>query len=195
VPHKLAWDWYAGSVPDNVALEPDAYLESSYSFLLYRSQAPVGVRIGRGSAVYLGCMFDLGPRAEVKIGACALLNGAWMISDAAIEIGDHALISWRVVFMDSYRVPHDPEQRRQVLRALAASGVRRLPGEGPARPIRVENNVWIGFDACILPGVTIGEGSIVGARAVVTDDVPPYSIAAGNPARVTRRLTPPEGKR
>ncbi|HAJ60189.1 MAG TPA: hypothetical protein DCP31_13785, partial [Cyanobacteria bacterium UBA8543] len=57
-----------------------------------------------------------------------------------------------------------------------------------ARPIRIERNVWIGFDACVLPGVTIGEGAIVGARSVVTQDVPPYSVVAGNPARLIKKL-------
>ena len=57
-----------------------------------------------------------------------------------------------------------------------------------AQPIRVEPNVWIGFDACVLPGVTIGEGSIVGAKSVVTRNVPPYTVVAGNPARAIRQL-------
>jgi acetyltransferase-like isoleucine patch superfamily enzyme len=56
------------------------------------------------------------------------------------------------------------------------------------RPIRIGRNVWIGFDACVLPGVTIGEGSIVGARSVVFADVAPWTLVAGNPARVIRAL-------
>jgi acetyltransferase-like isoleucine patch superfamily enzyme len=48
--------------------------------------------------------------------------------------------------------------------------------------------VWIGFDACVLPGVTIGEGSVVGAKSVVNENVPPYTVVAGNPARVIRQL-------
>jgi acetyltransferase-like isoleucine patch superfamily enzyme len=59
-----------------------------------------------------------------------------------------------------------------------------------ARPIRIGRNVWIGFDACVLPGVTIGEGSIVGARSVVVEDVPPFTVVAGNPARFIRHLHP-----
>jgi virginiamycin A acetyltransferase len=50
----------------------------------------------------------------------------------------------------------------------------------------VENDVWIGMEAVVLPGVTIGDGSIVAARAVVSHDVPPYAIVAGNPARVVK---------
>ena len=51
----------------------------------------------------------------------------------------------------------------------------------------VGNDVWIGFEAVILAGVTIGDGAIVGARAVVTKDVPPYTIVAGVPARPVRK--------
>lgn len=53
-------------------------------------------------------------------------------------------------------------------------------------PICVGNDVWIGLEALILPDVTIGDGAVIGARAVVTADVPPFSVVAGNPARVVR---------
>ncbi len=49
----LAWDWYRGTVPENVQLDDEAYLETTYSFFHYRSQAPAGVRIGHGATVYL----------------------------------------------------------------------------------------------------------------------------------------------
>jgi virginiamycin A acetyltransferase len=50
----------------------------------------------------------------------------------------------------------------------------------------IGNDVWIGYDAMIMPGVTIGDGAIVSSRAVVTGDVPPYAIVGGNPARILR---------
>jgi acetyltransferase-like isoleucine patch superfamily enzyme len=54
------------------------------------------------------------------------------------------------------------------------------------RPVRIGSNAWIGFEACLLPGVAVGEGAIVGARSVVAEDVPAYTVVAGNPARVIR---------
>jgi acetyltransferase-like isoleucine patch superfamily enzyme len=57
-------------------------------------------------------------------------------------------------------------------------------------PVRIERNVWIGAAAIILKGVRIGENSAIGAGSVVVRDVPPKCVAAGNPARVVKRLAP-----
>jgi acetyltransferase-like isoleucine patch superfamily enzyme len=184
----LPWDWYPGTIPENVALDETAFVETSYSFSLYRSEEPAGVRIGRGASTYLGTMFDVGPGGRVTLGEHALVNGARIICDAEVVIGDFCLISWNVVLMDTYRVSLDPVQRRRELERAAQGRPRRLAANVPARPVRIGRNVWIGFDACVLPGVTIGEGAVVGARSVVAGDVPPYTVVAGNPARVIRRL-------
>lgn len=188
----LSWDWFPGHVPENVLIDPEAYLETTYSFELFGSTESEAVRIGRGSSIYLGVMFDLGPQSRVTIGAFTLMNGARIISDARITIGDYCLISWNVVLMDSYRLPFDPALRRLVLQQAARAPKRSLRAGISGRPIAIQRNVWIGFDSCILPGVTIGEGSVVGARSVVADDVPPYSVAVGNPARVIRKLSSEE---
>jgi acetyltransferase-like isoleucine patch superfamily enzyme len=185
---RLDWDWYSGTIPENVFIDETAYLETSFSFLRYRSTDPAGVRLAAGAATYLGTMFDVGPRGHVSLGTCAFSHGVWFISDAGIDVGDYTMLSWNVVLMDSYRVPLDAAKRRRLLERTAQQPTRILDGGETARPIRIGNNVWIGFDVCVLPGVTIGDGSIVGARSVVTSDVPPYSVAAGNPAQVIRSL-------
>lgn len=182
----LPWDWHPGTVPENVVIDEDAYLETTFSFHLYRSRLPVGVVFERGAATYLGTMFDLGPQGFVHLGAYALVHGARFMCDRSIDIGDYCTISWNTVFMDSYRAPRDAERRRRVAIEASAREPRVLRYEDEARPIKLESNVWVGFDACILPGVTIGEGSIVGAKSVVYEDVPPYTIVAGNPARTIR---------
>ena len=59
--------------------------------------------------------------------------------------------------------------------------------------IRIGHDVWIGMEACIMPGVTIGHGAVVGTRALVTKDVPDYAIVGGNPATLIRmRFLPPD---
>jgi acetyltransferase-like isoleucine patch superfamily enzyme len=188
----LPWDWYPGRIPENVLVDGTAYVETAFSFHFFRSQLPHGVEIGRGASTYLGTMFDVGPQGCVKLGDYALVHGARIICDSEIVIGDYALISWNVVLMDTYRVPFDARERRNELELLPARKPRLAAADGTARPIRIERNVWIGFDSCVLPGVTVGEGSVIGARSVVTEDVPPYTVVAGNPARVVRRLDPGE---
>src|SRR6266545_1526849 len=165
----LPWDWYPGRIPENVFVADTAYVETTFSFLFFRSQLSRGMEIGHGASTYLGTMFDVGPRGCVKF-------------------GDYALLSWNVVLMDTYRLPLNILARRQELERIPTREPRVAAADVPARPIHLQRNVWIGFDVCVLPGVTIGEGSVVGARSVVTENVPPYSVVAGNPARVIRRL-------
>jgi acetyltransferase-like isoleucine patch superfamily enzyme len=186
----LPWDWYRGTVPENVLVEDGAYLETTFSFQRFRSRRQPGVRYGRGASTYLGTMFDVGPEGCVTLGNYALTHGARIICDAEVVIGDYALISWNVVLMDTYRVPVAPSPRRAALRRAPRDNPRVVDAGGPARPVRIGRAVWIGFEACILPGVTIGEGSVVGARSVVSETVPPFTVVAGNPARPIRQLEP-----
>src|SRR5262249_1703810 len=126
------------------------------------------------------------------VGEYVLLVGVRIVCDSEIEIGDYSLLSWNVVLMDAYRTSLDPVERRRELEEMASREPRIpvSPSENgpPPRPIRIGSNVWIGFDSCILPGVTIGDGAIVGARSVVVNDVEPYTVVAGNPARFIRRI-------
>jgi acetyltransferase-like isoleucine patch superfamily enzyme len=91
-----------------------------------------------------------------------------------IVIEEDVLIAQGCYITDSDEHPIDPELRAQGLPPAAAD----------IKSVRICRNAWIGRGAYILKGVTIGEGAIVGAGAVVAKDVPPFSIAVGNPARV-----------
>ena len=175
-------DWYPGRIPEGARIDETAYVGSSYSFARYRSEQPVGVEIARGASLCDASSVDVGPHGVVRLGEYALVTAARIVCDCLIEIGDYALVSWDVVLMDSYRVPLDPAERRRAV----ASG--RSADAALARPIRLGRNSWVGFGACVLPGVTIGEGSIVAARSVVAQDVPAYVVVAGNPARIVRLL-------
>ena len=191
----LSWDWFPGTIPENVFVDETAYIETTFSFQFFRSTRAKGVEYGRGSSTYLGTMFDVGPQGRVTLGECALIHGARIICDSEVTIGDYALISWNVVLMDTYRVPFESAVRRRELELVRTREPRIASASVEARPIIIERNVWIGFDTCVLPGVTIGEGSIVGARSVVTASVPPFSIVGGNPARMIRALTTEERER
>ena len=80
--------------------------------------------------------------------------------------------------------------KHSVLGAKAAI-LTHCPIRG-AQPVKLGDYVWVGYGALVLPGVSIGSYCIIGAGSVVTKDIPQHSIAAGNPARVLRTLTPQE---
>ncbi len=98
-----------------------------------------------------------------------------------IVIGRNCRIASGVWMFDSPGHSTDPQSRLDDIPA----------GDADVKPITVADNVWIGGRAVVFPGVTIGEGSVVSACAVVTADVPPYSIVAGNPARRIGALETP----
>ena len=129
---------------------------------------------------------------DISIGEwCYIGEGARVWSSGSIHIGDRVLISHNVNIFDSLTHPLNARMRHAQFKAIMQSGHPRSIDLGE-RPVSVGNDVWIGANACVLRGVTIGEGAIVGAGAVVTHDVPPFTLVAGNPARVIRELAPNE---
>ena len=96
-----------------------------------------------------------------------------------IQIGNGVRIGRKVFISDN---SHGSSERTQL---EIPPNKRPLVSKGP---VIIEDNAWIGEMACIMPGVTIGKGAIIGANAVVTKDVPPYTLAAGNPARIVKEL-------
>lgn len=188
---RLAHDWHDGVIPANVVFDATNRIDTSYSFRRFRSEAKDALILGRRAAIYSSSGFDLGPDARVKIGAYTMINGAQIVCDEAISIGDYGLISWNVLIMDNYRVPCSIEKRRAYIRAILQDQPRAFALQTKAKPIVIGDNVWIGHDSVVLPGVEIGSGSIVGARSVVKDSVPDLAVVAGNPAQVIRRLKNP----
>jgi acetyltransferase-like isoleucine patch superfamily enzyme len=106
--------------------------------------------------------------------------GSFVVANS-ISIGNDCRIAGGVSMFDSSGHPTDPVARRAGEPAPA----------NEVRPIRIDDNVWIGARATIFPGVTIGTGSVVSAGAVVMSDVPPYTVVAGNPARKVAALAAP----
>lgn len=118
----------------------------------------------------------VGPGARLVIGARTFLNyGCSLGATQLIQIGERCLVGNYVNIIDNNF--HDLYDRT------------RMPAP---QPVIIEDDVWLGTRAIVLPGVHIGRGAVVGAGSVVTDDVPAWSVVAGNPARVVRQLTPPD---
>ncbi len=191
---RIAGDWYDGVVPGNVELHPDCHIESSYSFVRFRSHGQPALTVGRAAAVYKNTRFDIGARGRVEIGDFVMINEAAILCENHIRIGAYTLISWNVVLMDSYCAPRSVAERRLHLRALTGECEHTSDTCHEAKPIDIGENVWIGHDVVVLPGVVVGKGSVIGARSVVAGSIPEYCIAAGNPARIIRRFASPGSK-
>jgi acetyltransferase-like isoleucine patch superfamily enzyme len=110
---------------------------------------------------------------EIRIGRNVFVNQNCTFYDlGGLDIGDDVMIGPNVSILTASH-PLDPSQRRST---------------SIGRPIRIERNVWIAAGATIIGGVTVGENSVVAAGSVVTKDIPPNTLAGGNPARVIRSI-------
>jgi acetyltransferase-like isoleucine patch superfamily enzyme len=192
-PFVVEHDWYARAIPPNVRIGQDVYIDTAYGFAPFRSSQEPGLVLGDAGGAYDRTTFVIGPRGTVTVGEYTVLNGTYLVANERITIGSHCLLAWGSVVTDSWihaSAAHSLAVRRAVLQA-AANSIDRHPGAvEPPRPVTLEDNVWIGFDSVVLPGVTLGHGAIVGCKTVVTADVAPYEVVVGDPMRVVRRLDP-----
>jgi acetyltransferase-like isoleucine patch superfamily enzyme len=116
------------------------------------------------------------PGAALVIGEDFGMTGGSIVAEERITIGNRVTVGANTIIADTDFHPLDALARQQI------------PLDGATAPIRIEDDVFIGMQSLILKGVTIGAGSIIGAGSVVTRDIPPGVIAAGNPAQVIRAL-------
>jgi acetyltransferase-like isoleucine patch superfamily enzyme len=185
-------DWWKEPIPPNVVFGEGFYCESAQVFRHLKSKTPGAVLFGDYVSIYGGCSFSVGVKGRCSVGDFTLLNGALVMAEELIQIGSHCLISWNVGIADSDFHPLAPAQRIIDAHALAPFFKDRPPRpEIRTAPVIISDNVWIGMNAVILKGVTIGENSVVAAGAVVTKSVPPNVVVAGNPAVITKQLEAP----
>ncbi|SRR2546426_12511894 len=128
--------------------------------------------LGEGTTIRPPFRCDYGYR--IRFGVRTFVNFGLVALDVGpITVGDDVQIGPNVQLLTATH-PTDPEPRR-------------AKWEG-SRPITIGNNVWLGGGVVVCPGVSIGDNAVVGAGAVVVRDIPPNVVAAGNPARIVRRL-------
>jgi acetyltransferase-like isoleucine patch superfamily enzyme len=129
-----------------------------------------------------------GHGGRISIGQwCFIGVGTRIWSAASIEIGDRVLISHSANIFDSLTHPLGAAARHEQVKQIFGHGHPREISLDES-PVRIGDDAWIGAGAMVLRGVTVGEGGVVAAGAVVTRDVPPFSIVAGNPAILIREL-------
>lgn len=188
----LEHDWYGGGIPANVSFGRDVYIDTSYGFASFFSEHPEGLQLGDATGAYDRTSFIVAPEGRVRVGAYTVLNGTYLVCNGRINIGDHCLVAWGSVITDTWGDARSAtlEARRAALRAASQDATRRLPPVSAPRAVTLEDNVWVGFDSVILPGVTLGRGCVVGCKTVISEDVPPYAVVVGQPARIVRYLDP-----
>lgn len=145
--------------------------------------------IGDDSITKFNLCFEK-PNATLVVGKRTFIGNAIMSIAEKVEIGDDVMISWGVTVTD-----HNSHSLKFTERALDIEDWARACknwNKVKISQVKICNKSWIGFNSIILKGVIVGEGAIVGAGSVVTKDVPPWTIVAGNPAKIIRELGPDE---
>lgn len=146
------------------------------------------VTVGDESIVHAKISFD-SAQGEVTLGKRCYIGRSHIVCHTGVFLGDDVVISWGVTIVDHNSHSLDWQSRKDDVRDWA-KGAKEWSTVKIA-PVTIGSRVWIGFNAIILKGVTIGEGAVVAAGAVVTKDVAPYTVVAGNPARLIRELEVP----
>jgi acetyltransferase-like isoleucine patch superfamily enzyme len=173
------------------AIDPTAvlYREAGLDNLGTR---PDAIRIGAHTHVR-GRLLIFAHGGNIEIGEWCYVGEATRIwSAASIRVGSRVLISHGCEIHDCNAHSTSASARHRHFREMCETGHPTALPDVSANPIVIEDDAWVGFGATILKGVRVGAKSIVAARAVVTEDVPPGTIVAGFPARVVRELTPEE---
>ena len=146
---------------------------------------PKGIAIGSNVIIKRRCRFEAintGKRPgfiHLKIGDNTSFQQGCQVSAAEqVTIGKDVLIAANVLITDNDHIYDHPSKPASAIRELNTA------------PVTIEDGCWLGFASVVLKGVTIGRRSVIGANAVVTEDIPPYSVAVGIPARVISRINP-----
>jgi acetyltransferase-like isoleucine patch superfamily enzyme len=128
--------------------------------------------------------------SKVTIGNQVFIGGGTIIDCVSeVNIGDNVLISYQCIIQDSDNHSTKFSIRKNDVTDWMNNQYHNWDVT-PKKPVSINKGAWIGARSLILKGVTIGEGAVVGAGSVVTKDVAPWTIVAGNPARVIREILP-----
>jgi acetyltransferase-like isoleucine patch superfamily enzyme len=144
------------------------------------------IKIGKNFTTGFGCRIEAFPLNEnydicIKIGKNVQINDYVHIGAVgSITIGDNVLMASKIYISDHNHGSYDD---------LISDHPMSIPIDRKpiCKPVVIEDNVWLGESVCVLSGVKIGKGSVIGALSVVSKDIPPFSIAVGIPAKVVKK--------
>ena len=180
---KLEGDWHHGTIPENVEVGENTVLDSSFCFYHYYSKQPVGARLGSDITLWrtsFACEWG----GVIEIGdQCFIANASLVIAEH-LSIGSRCFIAGGVTIADTDFHPLDPAQRLIDSIATSPVGERENRPHIDTAPVKIGDDVWIGFNATILKGVEVGDGAVIEPGSLVLKSVPAGARVAGNPAKI-----------
>ena len=173
----------------NVRLLEQCGAETKLSGLIERRASRARMTVGSGCLIQ-GQLVAERDESRLDIGNNVVVGGGSVIDCAlSVRVEDDVMISYECIIADSDNHSIYPELRTEDVRNWM-NGCRHDWSHSAMAPVLIKRGAWIGARSIILKGVTIGEGAVIGMGSVVTHDVPPRCVAAGNPARVIREIEP-----
>ena len=182
---RLPGDWFPGKIPDNIVAGENSVIDSSFCFKHFFAKGEVGLRVGNHATIWRASL-AADEDATIEIGDYCYIANASLVCSERISIGARVFVAGGVTIADSDFHPIAPAARLSDTIALSPVGDRKRRPLVESRPVVIEDDVWIGYNATILKGVRVGAGAVVAPGAVVIRDVPPGAEVAGNPARVVK---------
>ena len=185
-------DWFPGGLPAIVSLADSVYIDTSYGFTALNSKEENGLILNEATGCYGVVSFIVSNAGKVSVGKFSVLNGTTIICNKNITIGNHCMLAWGSVITDSWidASGYSLKTRRELLYKSSSDPLRSFPFFQNPSPVVIEDNCWVGFGAVIMPGVTLGRGCVIGCKTVVDQNIPPYAVVAGSPAKIIKYLTP-----
>lgn len=153
------------------------------------------ITVGEKCLINAAFVFE-SAEGEITIGNNVYLGGVNLICRSKIIIEDDVLMAWGINVYDHNSHSINWNERKgdtqrcydDFFKHQGNSLVNKNWDHVTAKPITIKSKAWIGFNVIILKGVTIGEGAVIGAGSVVTTDIPAWSVAGGNPAKVIKTI-------
>ncbi|NEU06802.1 acyltransferase [Flavihumibacter sp. R14] len=153
------------------------------------------IHVGESCLINADFIFE-STKGVIEIGNNVHIGGANLICRTLIKIGNDVTMAWGITIYDhnshsiywENRKNDNAQCYQDYIHHQGNNVINKNWEHVDTRPVYISDKVWIGFDVTILKGITIGEGAVVGAKSVVTKDVPAWTVVAGNPAMVVKTL-------
>lgn len=179
---KIPGDWFAGLIPTNIKVGDNALIDSAFSFQYFFSSCPVALLVGNNVTLWRTAL-STEENGVIEIGNDCYITNASIVCSEKIIIGNGVFIAGGVTIADSDFHPLDPAMRLADTIALSPIGNPKNRPFIRSRPVVIEDDVWVGFNATILKGVHVGAGAVIEPGSLVIENVPAGKTVSGNPAK------------